>query len=63
MKSFVIVLAALIFLLIAACQGYRAYEAIPVAVGAAKFVVPVLWSWIACGVAGVLGILLLFARK
>lgn len=63
MKSFVIVLAALIFLLIAACQGYRAYAAIPVVVGAAQFAVPVLWSWIASGVAALMAILLLFSRK
>jgi hypothetical protein len=41
-------LAALIFLGVAAAQGYRAYLALPVVIG--TFEVPVIASWGACGV-------------
>ena len=60
-KSFIIVLSALIFLLIAAAHAYRAYAGIDVVV--ATHHIPIIASWICAGVTGLLGILLLFSRK
>jgi hypothetical protein len=48
-------IAALIFLFVAAAQGYRAYNEIPVSIG--SFELPVMLSWVACGVLGLLGFL------
>ncbi len=61
MKSFVIVLSALLFLVIAAAHAYRAYAGIHILVG--TYEVPMMVSWICAGVTAVLGILLLFSRK
>lgn len=47
--------AALVFLVAAVAQGYRALNAIPVHFG--TFDVPVMVSWIACGVLIFLGLL------
>jgi len=60
-KSFIIVLAALVLLLVAAAHGYLIYAGLGITVG--KCVVPMLARWICVGVAGVLGIALLFSRK
>jgi hypothetical protein len=60
-KSFVVVLSALVLLLIAAAHGYRAYAHIDVEV--AKHAIPILASWICAGVTGLLGLLLLVVRK
>ncbi len=62
MKSFVVVVSALVFLVIAAAHAYRAYAGIPLTV--ADHAVPVMFSWICTGVTGLLSLLLLvFARK
>lgn len=61
MKSFIIVLSALVLLLVAAGHAYLAYTGVAITVG--KFAVPMLWRWICVGVAGVLGLGLLFSRK
>ncbi len=62
MKTFVVVVSALLFLLIAAGHAYRAYAGIELSV--ANHAVPVMCSWACAGVTGLLGILLLvFARK
>ena len=67
MKSFVVVLSALLFLLIAVAHAYRAYAGIPITVGPmahhAAYALPVMASWICAGVTGLLGILLLVMRK
>jgi hypothetical protein len=55
------ILAALIFLLAAAGQGYRAYTGLAVNVG--DFAVPVMASWIASGVLVLLAVLGLTARR
>jgi hypothetical protein len=61
-KSFVVILAALVFLVIAALHGYRIYAGIPVLV--AGQAVPMVCSWYAAGASAVLGLLLLaFGRK
>lgn len=61
-KSFVVVVSALVFLAIAAAHAYRAYAGIPVTV--ADQAVPIMCSWACAGVTGLLAILLLaFARK
>jgi hypothetical protein len=66
-KSFVVVLSALLFLLIAAAHAYRAYVGIPVTVGPfahhAAYALPIMASWICAGVTAVLGLLLLVVRK
>ena len=61
MKTFVVVVSALLFLLIAAMHAYRAYAGIPVEVG--HHVIPVMASWVCAGVTGLLGLLLLVLRK
>ena len=67
MKSFVVVLSALLFLLIAVAHAYRAYAGIPITVGPwahhAAYVLPIMASWICAGVTGLLGLLLLVMRK
>ena len=68
MKSFVVVLSALLFLLIAAAHAYRAYAGIPVLVGpmaghAVAYALPIMASWICAGVTALLGLLLLVVRK
>jgi hypothetical protein len=61
-KSFVVVVSALLFLVIAAAHAYRAYAGIELSV--AHHAVPIMCSWVCAGVTGLLGILLLaFARK
>ena len=60
-KSFIVVLSALIFLLIAVAHAYRAYAHIDIVV--AGHAIPILASWICAGVTAVLGILLLVLRK
>jgi hypothetical protein len=60
-KSFIVVLSALLLLVVAACHLYRAYAGIHVVVGTHD--IPILWSWVAGGVTGVLGLLLLVVRK
>jgi len=60
-KSFVVVLSALLFLLIAAAHVYRAYAHIDVVV--AGHAIPIMASWICAGVTGLLGLLLLVVRK
>lgn len=60
-KSFVIVVSALLFLLIAAAHAYRAYTGIHILVG--TYEVPILASWICAGVTALLGLGLLFSRK
>jgi len=60
-KSFIIVLSALVFLLIAAAHVYRAYAGIDVIIAAHH--IPIIASWICAGVTALLGILLLFSRK
>ncbi len=61
-KSFAVIVSALVFLLIAAAHAYRAYAGIDVTV--AQHVVPVMASWVCAGVTALLGILILvFARK
>ena len=61
MKSFIIILSALLFLVIAVAHAYRAYTGIHVVV--ATHEIPILASWICAGVTAVLGIGLLFSRK
>jgi hypothetical protein len=61
-KSFIVVVSALLFLVIAAAHAYRAYTGIEISV--AHHLVPIMCSWACAGVTGLLGILLLaFARK
>jgi len=60
-KSFIIVLSALLFLVIAAAHAYRAYTGMHVVVGTHE--IPIIVSWICTGVLGVLGLGLLFSRK
>lgn len=61
-RSFIVVVSALLFLVIAAAHAYRAYAGIEVTV--AHHLVPIMCSWACAGVTGLLGILLLaFARK
>jgi hypothetical protein len=60
-KSFIVVLSALLFLVIAAAHAYRAYAGLDVVV--AGHAIPILASWICAGVTAVLGILLLVLRK
>jgi hypothetical protein len=61
-KAFVVILAALVFLAIAAVHGYRVYAGIPVTVSGQT--VPMFVSWFGGGGAALLGLLLLvFGRK
>jgi hypothetical protein len=60
-KSFVVVLSALVLLLIAVAHAYRAYAGLDVVV--AGHAIPILASWICAGVTALLGILLLVVRK
>lgn len=63
MKTFFVVVSALVFLVVAALQAYRAYAGIPILVDG-HFAVPVLASWIAAGAAFVLALgLWVFGRK
>lgn len=62
MKSFFVILSAIVFLGIAAAQLWRVYARIAVTV--AGHAVPVNCSYAAAAIAAVLGLgLLLFARK
>lgn len=62
MKSLVVIISALVFLVIAAAHAYRAYSGVDMTV--AQHAVPIMVSWVCAGVAGLLAILLLaFARK
>ena len=62
MKSFIIIVSALVFLIIAAAHGYRIYAGIPVEV--AHHAVPIVCSWYGGAISAVLGLLLLaFGRK
>ena len=62
MKSFIVVVSALVFLVIAAMHGYRIYAGIPVEV--AHHAVPMVCSWYGAGLSAALGLLLLaFGRK
>ncbi len=62
MKSFVVMLAALVFLVIAALHGYRVYAAVPVIV--AGHVIPLVVSWYGAAISALLAVLLLiFARR
>ena len=62
MKSFIVVVSALLLLVVAACHAYRAYAGLPLVIGTHE--IPIMASWICAGVTGVLGLLLLvFARK
>ena len=67
MKSFVVVLSALLLLLVAVAHAYRAYAGIPITVGPmahhAAYMLPIMASWICAGVTGLLGLLLLVVRK
>lgn len=61
-KSFIVVLSALVFLIVAVAHGYRIYAGIPVEV--AHHVVPMVCSWYGAAISAVLGLLLLaFGRK
>jgi len=61
-KSFIVIVSALIFLVVAAAHGYRIYAGIPVEV--AHHAVPMVCSWYGAGISAVLGLLLLaFGRK
>ena len=55
MKPFTMI-AAVIFLMAASAHVYRAYAGLPVAVGGHD--IPVMASWIAAAVCGLLGIML-----
>jgi hypothetical protein len=62
MKTLIVVVSALLLLAIAACHAYRAYAGLPLVMG--THAVPMMASYIAAGVTGLLGLLLLiFARK
>lgn len=62
MKAVIVVLAGLVFLIIAAAHGYRIYAAVPILV--AGHAVPIVCSWYAAIGSAVLGLLLLlFGRK
>lgn len=62
MKSLIVVLSALLLIAVAACHLYRAYAGLPLVMG--TYTVPMMFSYIAAGVTGVLGLLLLIvARK
>lgn len=61
MKTFVVILSALVFLVIAAVHVYRVYAGIPILVG--SFAVPMVASWYAAIATALLGLLLIFARK
>jgi hypothetical protein len=62
MKTFVVILSALVLLVMAALHLYRIYAGIPVVVG--SFPVPMAASWCAAIATGLLGLLLLiYARK
>jgi hypothetical protein len=54
-KPFTII-AAIIFLLVAAAHAYRAYAGLAVVVGGHE--IPVMASWIAAGVSAVIGLML-----
>jgi hypothetical protein len=61
-KSFVVILAALVFLIVAAAHGYRIYAAVPVSI--AGHALPVIVSWYGAAGSALLAVLLLiFARK
>ena len=60
MKPFTLI-GALIFLAVAAAHAYRAYAGLPVAIGAHD--IPVMASWIAAGVSGVLGLMMLMESR
>lgn len=61
MKSFVVVVSALLLILVAALHAYRAYAGLPLVIGTQA--VPILASWICAGVTGVLGLLLLLVGR
>lgn len=62
MKSFFVVVSALVFLIVCAAQAYRAYAGIDVTI--AGHAVPMFCSWAAAGITGVLALgLLIFGRK
>jgi|GEM_PF-1258841 len=62
MKTLIVLLSALVFVLIAAAHVYRAYAGIEVVV--AGHAVPMACSWTAAAVTGILALgLLFFARK
>ena len=62
MKTIVVILSALVFLVMAAVHFYRIYAGIPVVVG--SFAVPMGASWYAAVATALLGLLLLiFVRK
>lgn len=60
-KSFIIVVSALLFIVIAVAHAYRAYTGMHILVGTHE--IPILVSWICAGVTAVLGLGLLFSRK
>ena len=60
-KTFVVILSALVFLVIAALHVYRIYAGIPVLVG--SFAVPMAASWYAAVATGLLGLLLLISAR
>ena len=62
MKSFFVIVSALVFLAVAVLQALRAYYALPVLI--AGHAMPIACSWAAAGVALVLSLgLLVFGRK
>ncbi len=60
MKPFTTI-GALVFLLVAAAHIYRAYAGLPVSVG--DHDIPVMASWIAAGVSGLLGLMMLMESR
>jgi hypothetical protein len=62
MKSFFVIVSALVFLAVAVLQALRAYYALPVVIDG--HAVPILCSWAAAGVTLVLALgLIIFGRK
>ena len=62
MKTFIVVLSAVVFLVVAAAHGYRIYAGLPVLV--AGTAVPMVCSWYAAAGSALLGVLLLvFGRR
>jgi hypothetical protein len=61
-KTFFVVVSALVFLVVCAAQAYRAYTGIPVLIAGHE--VPIMCSWATAGITGFLALgLLIFGRK
>ena len=62
MKTFVVILAALVFFVVAALHGYRLYAGIPITISGQTL--PMVASWYGAIGSALLGVLLLvFCRK